>query len=90
MKKTGLLLLIFCFFMMGIIAGKPTRETASGELEERLDDFEKEITTPNNNYTSIYDNKVDPNLSNSLAKRGENLINGFFDLTFKVIKGILD
>ncbi|HOA77876.1 MAG: hypothetical protein WBL47_04910 [Bacilli bacterium] len=90
MKRAGIVFLLLCFFLMGIIAGKPTRDTASQDLKERLDDFEKEIVTPGNEYTPVSEEKVDPNLSNSLAKQGENIINGIFDVAFKLIKNILE
>lgn len=90
MKRVGVLFLILCFFFLGMIIGKPTRETASSELEDKIEDFEKNITSPNNDYVPSRENNIEPNLSNSMAKKGEDIINGFFNIAFKVIKNILD
>ena len=46
MKKSGIVFLLLCFFLLGMIAGRPTQETASNDLRERLDEFEEEIVIP--------------------------------------------
>ena len=89
MKRAGIVFASL-FLSDGDHRRKPTRDTASQDLKERLDDFEKEIVTPGNEYTPVSEEKVDPNLSNSLAKQGENIINGIFDVAFKLIKNILE
>ncbi|HHZ18741.1 MAG TPA: hypothetical protein GX390_05580 [Acholeplasmataceae bacterium] len=90
MKKSGIVFLLLCFFLLGMIAGRPTQETASNDLRERLDEFEEEIVIPGNDYESISAGKVDPNLSNSLARRGENIITGIFDFAFNLIRSVLE
>jgi len=90
MKKTAVIFLILCFFTLGILAGKPSRDIANRELRDKLDDFEKEIVIPSNDYTPIYESEINPNLANSLAKGGENIITGIFKYAFGWIKGILE
>lgn len=89
MKKTLYIFLIGCVLFLGILIGRPTGKTASDEIEDRIDEFEKDITDPDQNYTPDKKSNITPNLSNSLAKTGENLLDGLFEYAFSLIDGIV-
>lgn len=89
MKSFFLWLLIICTFFFGFMMGGPSRETASDKLQKELDEFEQEITKPDNQYEPVRQEKIDPNISNSLAKKGENIITKIFDLSFDAIEKLV-
>jgi predicted PurR-regulated permease PerM len=89
MKKTLYVFLIGCILFLGILIGGPTGQTASDEIQEKIDDFEKEITDPDHDYMPDKKDNITPNLSNSLAKTGENVLDGIFKYAFSLIDGIV-
>jgi hypothetical protein len=63
--------------------GATSKDSKVKDLEKRIDQFEEEITNPNNNYKPGQDNdRINPNITNNIAKTGEKAINGIFDFTF--------
>lgn len=90
MKKFVYIFLILCALFIGMELGVTSKDTKSRDLEKRIDEFEEEITNPNNNYKPGQDNTgVDPNITNSIAKTGEKAINGIFDFTFGLIESFM-
>jgi len=89
MKKVTFIFLLGCVLVLGIMIGKPSRETASRELQDELGEFEDIITIPDNDYSPVKEKQIDPNISNSLAKRGENIISGFIDFSFSIFEDII-
>ena len=83
MKKIFYGFLLLCALFIGMELGVTSRDTISKDLDKKIDDFEEEITNPNNDYKpGQYNNRVNPNITNSIAKTGEKAINGIFDFAF--------
>lgn len=90
MKKFLYIFLIFVVLFIGMELGVPSKESTSKELEDKIDDFEDQITDPNNNYKPGQDNnEINPNITNDLAKTGERAISGIFDFTFGLLESFV-
>jgi predicted PurR-regulated permease PerM len=90
MKKIGVLFLLACFLVLGIMIGTPSKNTASSQIQQEIGEFEEIITEPGNKYDPENYDKVDPNLSNNIAKRGENLIEGVFDVLMDLVRSLIN
>jgi len=90
MKKFAYIFLVLCALFIGMEIGVLSNDTKTRELDERIDEFERQITDPNNNYQPGQDNqKVNPNITNNLAKTGEKAITSFFDYTLGIIESLV-
>lgn len=90
MKKTLKVVLILFLIFMGLSMGIKTN-IFSGNFEDKKDQFEEDITTPGNGYKgNIKDKEVQPNIVNDIGKKGEKAIEKVFDISFGIIKKILD
>jgi predicted PurR-regulated permease PerM len=89
MKKALYIFLVACIFFLGVLFGRPTGDTEADLIEDKIDKFENEITNPNGDYISDKKSNINPNLSNSLAKSGESVINGIFSYAFGLLDGIV-
>ena len=90
LKKFIYIFLILCALFIGMELGVTSKDTKSKELEDRIDNFEEQITDPNNNYKPGQDNTgINPNITNDLAKTGEKAISGLFDYTFGIIESFV-
>lgn len=87
MKKILYIFIILCVLFIGMELGGTTDYSKSEDLNDKIDDFEDEITDPNNNYIPGQDNnKIDPNITNNIAKTGEKAISEIFEYTFKFLE----
>lgn len=87
MKKILYIFIILCVLFIGMELGGTTDQTKSKDLNDKIDDFEDEITNPNNNYKPGQDNnEINPNISNDIAKTGEKAISGIFEYTFGLLE----
>lgn len=90
MKKFIYIFLILCALFIGMEMGVPSKDSKSRELEDKLDDFEDQITDPDNNYKPGQDNlDINPNITNNIAKTGEKAISGIFDYTFGLLESFV-
>ncbi|MDD3999707.1 MAG: hypothetical protein PHX62_02275 [Bacilli bacterium] len=89
MKKLFYIFLLACFLVFGMVIDSPDRDRNSQTIQDEIDEFEKEIGNPNNDYQPKSNESVDPNLSNSLAKTGENIINKTFDFFLEAINSLI-
>lgn len=90
MRKFAYVFLILCVLFIGMELGVPSKEVTSGELNERIDNFEREITNPNNNYKPGQDNHdINPNITNDIAKTGEKAITSVFDFAFGLLESLV-
>jgi hypothetical protein len=89
MKKLGLIFILACFLIFGMMIGSPEPSTQSERIQEEIDDFEKEIEKPGNDFQPKSQNDVDPNLSNSLAKTGENIITDSLNFFLEAINSLV-
>lgn len=90
MKKVFYIFLILCALFIGMELGVPARDSTSKELDARIDEFEDNIQKPNNEYKPGQDNiRVDPNLTNSLAKTGERAITGIFEYSLGLLESFV-
>lgn len=90
MKKTikGILILFLVF--MGLSIGIKTN-IFNGNFEDRKNQFEDDIITPGNDYQGIIKEKdVQPNIFNDIGKKGEKAIEKVFDISFGILKKIID
>lgn len=89
MKKVlYVFLLLICIFL-GMLITDETPGSQSKELQNDIDDFENEIVDPNNGYQNKNNKGVNPNFTNSIGKKGENIIDSVFDFSFNIINSIL-
>lgn len=89
MKKLVYIFLLVCFFVFGMTLGKPEPKSESDRIQEKIEEFEKDIQTPGNQYQSQDKEKINPNLVNEAAKAGENIINKGFDFLLKTINSLI-
>ncbi|MFY9422378.1 MAG: hypothetical protein WBK54_04450 [Bacilli bacterium] len=87
MRKLVYVFLLVCIFVFGMTLGKSEPRSESGRIQERIEEFEKEIQTPGNRYSPR--EKIDPNLANEIAKTGENLITKGFDYLLEAINSLI-
>lgn len=90
MKKLFYLFLLICFLLIGIKIGEPTKDTASNQLQNEIEEFEDNLADPNNEYQYDTKKKISPNVTNSLAKTGEDVIGGIFKFTFGILESLLN
>jgi predicted PurR-regulated permease PerM len=90
MKKLLLLFFLAIALILGIIIGSPDRDTASTQIRDDIEEFEGIITEPGNQYDPQNRVDIDPNLSNSIAKKGENIISDVFDFMFRAINSLME
>ncbi|NLD26308.1 MAG: hypothetical protein GX661_03000 [Acholeplasmataceae bacterium] len=90
MKILLWLFLLFLALTLGIIIGSPDRDTVSSQIREDIEEFEEIITEPGNKYEPENRVDIDPNIANSLAKKGENAISAVFDMIFKAIGSLVE
>ncbi len=72
MKKVIVVLLIGVFFLLGLSLGG-NYHNASQIFEESIDNFEEEITKPDNNYNPS-DNKPSGGLLNKIANKIDDIL----------------
>lgn len=89
MKRFLVFFALLCMFFLGLALGVPNQDTAGAQLQHQLNEFEKEITTPGNDYDPVRPESVDPNITNALAKGGESIIEKIFDATFGLLEAII-
>lgn len=76
--------IIIIIFFVGLSMGVSYQENNRKNLQKSLDDFEEQITTPNNDFVPVnpvtnqeetyYDQEIDHNLFSGLAKDGEYIV----------------
>lgn len=75
--------IIIVIFFVGLSMGVSYQENNRKNLQKSLDDFEKQITTPNNDFVPVnpvnnqddyYYQEIDHNLFSGLAKDGEYIV----------------
>lgn len=89
MRKLLYIFLLICFLIFGIMVGSPEPKSESDRIQEKIEEFEKEIEKPNNQYQPKSKEDINPNLSNDLAKKGENIINKGFDFILDTINSLI-
>lgn len=90
MKKLLYLFLLVCVLLIGIKIGEPTKDTTSNKLQDEIAEFEDHLADPNDDYQFNTKKKINPNVTNSLAKTGENVISGVFKFTFGILESLLN
>lgn len=90
MRKFVYIFIILCVLFIGMEIGDISSDTKSKELQDRIEDFEDQITNPDNNYKPGQDNKgINPNITNDIAKTGERAITGIFEYTLGLIESFV-
>ncbi|MGI6768099.1 MAG: hypothetical protein ACOX43_03255 [Bacilli bacterium] len=89
MRKLIYIFLLVCFLIFGMKVGSPEPKSESDLIHEKIEEFEKEIEKPNNQYQPKSKENINPNLSNNLAKQGENIINKGFDFLLDTINSLI-
>lgn len=84
MRKIFVLVLVFFIFLFGLTIGGNFNKGASQLFEESKNQFESEITNPNNNYDSIM-LVPEGNLINKTAKKVEKVIDNVIDKLFSFL-----
>lgn len=84
MKKVFILVCIFFVFLFGLTIGGNFNKGASHLFEESKNQFESEITNPNNDYNSVT-LVPDGNLINKTAKKIEKVIDNVIDKVFSFL-----
>jgi hypothetical protein len=87
-------LLIIMIFFFGLMIGENFNgENPGALLDQEKDQFENEITKPNNNYTGKYpqvQNGPDPNISTTIAQTIDKGITGVVDKFFSTIAKLIN
>lgn len=84
MRKIFIFVCLFFVFLFGLTIGGNFNKGSSQLFEETKNQFESEITTPNNDYDSI--NLIpDGNLINKTAKKVEKVIDNVIDKLFSFL-----
>lgn len=89
MKKVLYIFIIVCILFIGFKIGEPNKENASSNIKDKIDRFEDEITNPNNKYKPDVKDGVNPNITNDIAKSGEKIISGAFEVAFNLLENII-
>ena len=84
MRKVFILVCIFFVFLFGLTIGGNFNKGFSQLFEESKNQFESEITTPNNDYNSVT-LVPDGNLINKTAKKVEKVIDNVIDKLFSFL-----
>ena len=84
MRKVFVLVCIFFVFLFGLTIGGNFNKGTSQLFEESKNQFESEITNPNNNYDNIM-LVPDGNLINKTAKKVEKVIDNVIDKLFSFL-----
>jgi predicted PurR-regulated permease PerM len=86
-------LLIILIFFFGLMLGENFNGQNQGDLlDQEKEQFENEITKPNNDYTGKYpqvQNGPDPNISTSIAQTIDKGITGIVDKFFSTIAKLI-
>lgn len=84
MKKFGVILICLLIFLFGITLGGNFNKSANMIFEEQKNNFESEITKPNNDYnsTELVPNK---NIINNTANKIENIIDSAIEKLFSFL-----
>ena len=89
MKKVLYVLLLIGALLIGSIITDASRDSQNKEIHDKIEDFEDTITNPNNGYKGIKDSDMSPNITNSIGKKGEDLIDGVFDFGFGLLEKLI-
>jgi hypothetical protein len=89
MKKIIYTALILLILFIGVLIGDQPSGGRAKEIKDRIEDFENEITDPNNDY-DYSESIITPNGNNSIARRGDKIIKGIFDYSFGLLKGLIE
>lgn len=90
MKKTLQVICILFLIFMGLSIGVNNNRFNS-DFEGRKDQFEEDIITPGNNYQGdAKDKAIKPSIFNDIGKKGEKAIEKVFDISFGIIKKIIE
>ncbi|HOA63446.1 MAG: hypothetical protein GX203_00500 [Acholeplasmataceae bacterium] len=83
--------MVVLFFIFLALSFGVRQQTFENDFEERKKKFEEEIVTPGNNYESDFgDEVVDPGIINVIGKKGEQVIDKVFEISFNIIKRLLE
>jgi hypothetical protein len=89
MKKILYTVLILLVLFIGVLIGDQPSGGRAKDIKDRIEDFEYDITQPNNDY-DYSETIITPNGNNSMAKRGDKIIKGIFDYSFGLLKGLIE
>lgn len=89
MKKVIYGFIILLVLFIGVLIGEEPGTNRAKDIQSKIDIFEEDITKPGNDY-NYKDNIITKNNNNKIAKKGDSLIKGLFDLSIGILKGAID
>lgn len=89
MRLNAVLLLLIAFLFIGISINVPSDNDLDIITQDKLNEFESEIITENNNYESGIE-EIYPQTINNIGIEVEGIIDKGFNYVFKVIKEFIN
>ncbi len=90
MIKKIFFVFIFAFFLLfGVMIAQDNSTPKAEDIQNQIDRFENEITTPNK--TPSNDAQwIEPNITNQVAKKGEQMVHSVLKRFLEKVKGLLE
>jgi len=88
MKKLAVIFLILMALIVGMNIGGNNTENKAAIIQEQIDEFEENITEPNNEYYNSDNYAI--GINNKIAKAGGNALSKAFEFSFDLLEKIIN